>query len=683
MSRRRLRTLAVLVALSALLTGVTGVAGAAEPAPPEAAAPAEAAAPDRSGDLVLVNQPAWEPPDGTFVLELRIDAAADEEIVVTSHRAVTSRSALARTLEGRSLGVAEGWFSVPVGSLPVDADGDRLLTVGVQGIAPPDAGRIVPGRTGVYPLDIQLRRRGAPAVARFVTPLVVLAPGLVPLTLAWVWRFDATPGRLPDGRIRPAAARAVGPGGRLVRMAEAASAFSDVPLTLAPTPETIETWAAAAQGDRGVPASQETANALARLRAASGQATRQMLGGTYVAADLADLQAADLESEADRQLRAGRDALAEGLGAPPAATTFLAGPLDPPSLGRLRRHGVERLVMPPETLEPMEQRLTPGRPFGIGGRGRPFDAAVSDPGLADLLAGDEAPALRAARFLAALSLVALEAPREPRGVVVVTPPHWDAPAALLSSVLTGLRGHPAVRADTLDGFFASVAPDVRDGRPLVRALAVERSDDPDADADGVRAARRRLAAFTKVVGDGQPPARAVDRAILLSQAAVLAGDERGRRPSPDAYLAAANRHMRRVTGRVQGPDGQRVTLTARRASIPISLLNANPRPIQVLVRLESDQLRFPRGSERLLTLPPENTTASFAVEARAPGAFPLVVTVTSPDGELLVNRSELTIRSTVVSGVGALLTAGAGLFLLVWWGNNLRRSRRRLVLPAG
>ena len=31
---------------------------------------------------------------------------------------------------------------------------------------------------------------------------------------------------------------------------------------------------------------------------------------------------------------------------------------------------------------------------------------------------------------------------------------------------------------------------------------------------------------------------------------------------------------------------------------------------------------------------------------------------------------------TVVSGVGAVLTAGAGLFLLVWWGNDLRRSRR-------
>ena len=31
----------------------------------------------------------------------------------------------------------------------------------------------------------------------------------------------------------------------------------------------------------------------------------------------------------------------------------------------------------------------------------------------------------------------------------------------------------------------------------------------------------------------------------------------------------------------------------------------------------------------------------------------------------------------MVSGVGAVLTAGAGIFLLVWWGNDLRRSRHR------
>ncbi|HEY3238857.1 MAG TPA: DUF6049 family protein, partial [Acidimicrobiia bacterium] len=260
------------------------------------------------------------------------------------------------------------------------------------------------------------------------------------------------------------------------------------------------------------------------------------------------------------------------------------------------------------------------------------------------------------------------------GVVVVTPAGWDPPVALLDTVLGGLRSHPAVAPRTLDGFFAEVAPEAVEGSPLVRAPAppgavAGRGPDPEV----VGRIRRRLAAFAEVIGEDQSPTRAVDRNILLSQAADLPGG----RLSPGAYLAGAGDVISQVAGRVKGPDGQRVTLTARRGSIPISLLNANEHPLRVLVHLESDQLLFPEGAKRLLTLPPQNTTESFAVEARAPGAFPLSITVTSPDGDLVVNHSELTIRSTVVSGVGATLTAGAGVFLLVWWGNNLRRSRRR------
>ena len=77
-------------------------------------------------------------------------------------------------------------------------------------------------------------------------------------------------------------------------------------------------------------------------------------------------------------------------------------------------------MVAPSDLEPLDQRLTPGRPFTVlGGRGRGFPAAVNDPGLADLLEGSDPPALRAARFLGELTLVALEAPRDRRGVVVV------------------------------------------------------------------------------------------------------------------------------------------------------------------------------------------------------------------------------------------------------------------------
>jgi hypothetical protein len=303
---------------------------------------------------------------------------------------------------------------------------------------------------------------------------------------------------------------------------------------------------------------------------------------------------------------------------------------------------------------------------------------VSDPDLGRLLEGDDAPALRAARFLAGLSLVALEAPGEARGVVVVTPDEWDPPAPLLDAVVAGLRSNPAVTPATLDEYFDTVAPEQRDGRPLERSLARRDSSAPG-DGDTVRSLRRRLAAFAGVVEPNSSWLDTADRSILVSRAATLEADDRAERKlsTPAAYLQGADRLVKSVTSKVRGPKGQRVTLTSRRASIPISLLNATGRPLQVRVRLESDQLRFLDGSERFLTLVSQNTTERFRVESRSTGAFPLEITVTSPDGALLVNSSELTVRSTVVSGVGAVLTAGAGIFLLLWWGNDLRRSRRR------
>ncbi len=633
---------------------------------------------------VLVRQPAWVGPGDAAVIEFRIpEPAGDLEVEVTAHRAVTSRSAFTRSLGGGGLGAAEGRVSAPVASLPVDAEGDRLLVVGIQGPeTPPDATRIVPGRTGVYPLDVVFRRPGANPSTRFVTPLVVVAPGLIPLTLAWVWRFDATPAHLPDGRLRPSALRALAPGGRLARMAAAGAAAGNVRLTMAPSPETLEGWTEMVRNggrrDGSEAASANPGAALGQFRAAAAQPGHQVLASPYVPAHLAGLAAAGLSGEIDRQFARGTEALTEALDAAPPPATLLAGSLDADALARLRQYGVERLVVPPSALAPQAQRLTPGRPFLLGLRGRPFDAAVSDPDLASLLTGGDPPALQAARFLAALSLVAFEAPREQRGVVVAMPPDWSPSATLLSTLVGALAGHPAVLTATIDEFFANTPPETADGKPLVRALEGAEEDAAELESGAIEATRRQVAALSEVMGAGQPRARAADRAVLIGETESLVGENRSsKKPAGTAYVKAARDLVADVTGSVQGPDGQRVTLTARRAQIPISLLNANPEPLQVRVRLESDQLRFPGGAERLLTLPPQNTTERFAVETRASGAFPLVISVTSPDGSLEVNRSELVIRSTVVSGVGALLTAGAGVFLLVWWGNDLRRSRRR------
>jgi hypothetical protein len=637
-----------------------------EPGPDLGAAPK---APE--GSIRLVRQPSWVAPETSadFVLDIDPPAGAAEVRVVV-HRAVTSRGAFQEAMSGERLGRVAGRLSVPASELPGDGP-RRTLTLGIEG-ADPDPQRLVPGRSGVYPVEVELLSSEG-RVDGFITPLVVLAPGVVPLTVSWLWPLDATPAHLPSGQIRPTAARAMAPGGRLARMVAAAARHPDIPLTLAPTPETLEAWADLAESDSGPEGVADTLAAARTILPPATTATRQVLAGPYVPVDIPTALANDLDTEVDDQFFQGPAALAEVLGADASPATVQAGRLDVPSLARLRLYGTERVVVDPETLEAPSQRLTPARPFLIPGRGKPVPGAVNDPDLASLLLGDDPSGLRVARFTAALSLVALEAPRTPRGVVVSPPRDWDPPAALLDGVLDALRNHPALSPKVLDGYFADVPLEGEDGSPVERELG-EPEPTPGAVTQAQLAALRDLlGAFGEILGDDRELAGQVDRGLLIAQSSELPA---AGRLSAAHYLQGAKELMAGITGRVRGPDG-RVTLTARKATIPISLLNPTGHPLHVRVRLESDQLLFPDGSERVLTLPPENTTENFKVETRASGAFPLTITVTSPDGRLLVASSELTVRSTVVSGVGAMLTAGAGLFLLLWWANDLRRGGRR------
>jgi hypothetical protein len=71
------------------------------------------------------------------------------------------------------------------------------------------------------------------------------------------------------------------------------------------------------------------------------------------------------------------------------------------------------------------------------------------------------------------------------------------------------------------------------------------------------------------------------------------------------------------------------------------------------------------------------------VQARTSGAFPLRVRLLSPDGSLTLVQSRFTVRSTAASGVGIVLSTGAGGFLLLWWARHLVRGRRnRRLVPA-
>ena len=146
--------------------------------------------------------------------------------------------------------------------------------------------------------------------------------------------------------------------------------------------------------------------------------------------------------------------------------------------------------------------------------------------------------------------------------------------------------------------------------------------------------------------------------------------------SSDLQLRAANATMDAFIAQVRAPVSRTLRVTSRRAEVPLSFQNDTGQPLQVRLRLRSDRLEFPEGEDRIIDLPPNNTTVQITVVSRSSGSFPLTLSITSVDGRVLIERSRVTVRSSIVSGFGIALTVAASLFLIGWWLTHWRRSRR-------
>jgi len=182
------------------------------------------------------------------------------------------------------------------------------------------------------------------------------------------------------------------------------------------------------------------------------------------------------------------------------------------------------------------------------------------------------------------------------------------------------------------------------------------------------------------------PSDLAERLILVAASADLDRDRRR------AYRDAA------AAGLASGLEGVGVLdrgayrLTAQEGSIPLTLVAGAVTPLDVTLTLESVELDFLDGDvaqpgryvERL-TLDRPNTPVPIRVRARTPGEFNLQATVSSRDGSVRISASTLTVRATAPSGVGVVLSVGAGLFLLLWWARHwrtTRRARRLVALPV-
>jgi len=657
------------------LAALAAVMLTAAPVPAGNAPPPTSGAPPDAPGLILLRQPAWVAVGGNLPLQLQVQgqgtAAPGLTISVTAYQAVTTRTGYDAALRGENLGSALGHVDLPLDLFAPGAGGARAVPIGLQPDGPFGSVR----RTGVYPFVVELRAADNTRLAGFVTPVVAVAADAnggpiigKRLAVSWVLPLVARPALGVDGRPDPEVVAELAPEGRLGQQALAIS-NSAAPLTLAPGPETLESWAHLARDNPSLATPHDALrDALTRM---------QVLAGPYVPIDVRALVAGGLSSEVGTELVQGTERLGALLGARVDPRTEIARPINEAALARMRDAGVDRVIVDGGDLTPRQEQFTPAQPFVLRGQQGTTTAVGADAGLQRLLDGDDPPALRAQRFLGGLAAVALEQPNATRGVAVLEPEDWNGSGALLDAVLAGLQAdHPLLQAMTVDQLVETVPPATSGTSVLERQVTPSPVPAPPVTQSEYTDAEVKLRAFNALVPPPNPLTEGGDRALLVSLSSAWSGA--AGRTRARAELAKISFGVNQYLGRLRVPAGNStITLTARRGEIPVTFLNETAQPLRVRVRLRSDKMFFPDGDERLLDLPPRSTTVRFNVETRSSGTFPLRLTVTSPDGELRIQQTQVQVRSTFVSNVGLFLTVGAILFLGAWWGYDIRRRRKR------
>jgi hypothetical protein len=285
--------------------------------------------------------------------------------------------------------------------------------------------------------------------------------------------------------------------------------------------------------------------------------------------------------------------------------------------------------------------------------------------------------------IAALAEVAYETPSIARGILVAPPESWLPDVALMQTVIRGLRTLPLVQPATLDDLFASVSTEQSQGSEVQRRLTPATPAPTPVDPAEYEATANELDAYSHVVGAADPGVLKARAALLVSLSTNISAER------AHAALANINDEIHAFTSSVTA-EQKRITLTSRRADVPLTFEN-NLRPaspVKVRVHLDSSKLSFPDGADQAVTLKPGSNTIRFSVEARASGTFPMTITVTSPDGRLAFGEPvQVSVRSAVFGGWAVGLTIGALIFLGGWWANHFRRTRRlrrqARATPAG
>jgi Family of unknown function (DUF6049) len=637
----------------------------------------------------LVSQPPWTGPDRPLTIAFRATneteaPLADLSVVLSIFAPARSRSVYELSLRTEATPTLLATPFAQQGRL--DPGATRVFSVRqtLQDLA----GR---GENALYPVKVELRSADT-TVATIRTPMVFLAERVeVPLHLTWTWVLAEPLQVGPDGVFGPGPLEGdLAPGGRISAMVSALDA-SLGPADVAVSPVLVDQLERMSRGYRtrtaggtvrriaaGTEGAADAERVLGLLRGIAARPGIELVALPFADARLPSLFRAGLGDDLPDLLRLGRQVVAAGLRASPA--TSVARPplseIDPGTAGRLEALGTSILLVD-QRLFPVAPGLQFSPPPVVQGQaaGRSFDAVVPDAGVEAVAAGHaDDPALAARAALGELAAIWFEFPGTPgRGAAVTFPEGGSLPAAFFPAFASLVRASPWLRRDTASALVSLTQ------RPRHQAMsAASFRSFPQPYVERLVAARGQLHPFRATVGRAGGLAERLRRQLLLAEGGTAVA-----RPGVGvAYITSVRRAIATTYGKVHPPtDGVVYTLTSQRGFLPLTVTNDGPYSMRVWVRLVADRrLVFPQGNVLPLTLGRGAVTPfRVPVRAQSTGRFPIKLQILAPVpacGSCTLAETDLIIRSTAYNRVALVLTIGAGLFLLGWWGRRFLPRRR-------
>ena len=575
-----------------------------------------------SGSLTLVSQTPYVPAEGGFQLVFDWSGPVTEELTFggTIFAPITTETEVHEAPADPFAAIP----TVPLSSVPRDGDGNFVYTLPLRSVADGDPTRTLILEPGVFPVTVEIRNGSGDTLAGLRTNMIRL------------------PGEAAEIELIPVAV-----------VLEVSSAEG---LTVEGTTDLLNQHPllplAIQLGDGVITQLENSPESAAAFRDALGD--RSVTTAAEPNLDpsaLAGIARGDLYLDALQQTSAR---LAD-LGLNIANDTV---PLD----SNLTTEGVDLLRGLGGTI--VIDTGARNRPTGLirGGEGSVALIQIDE----DLTAGLRGPVRAVERAHRLLATLAIRSQTD-RSPIVLGGSLRGVPLAAIDTVLTALDAPGFLSNTSLNTVADLITLPVRaDEQP---------SQNLEPAAEPIATFTATMATYEAFFVTGQRPPAVFDARLLEALSPDLNPDDRLR------AIAPLQESLEAELSGIDLPDGQSVTLAARRAEIPLTVNNESDGIRTVSPAFESEKIRVDQD-HTTVQLPPGVSTIDIDLESLSLGQSPLLIKILTPDETAELATTQFGVRSTAIPGLGLLLSATALVFLLAWWIVSWSRDRAQRSHPS-